>query len=70
MQWWLAHLSATDWLTHTERLLKGAAELVRLLAGEGASVLVHCSDGWDRTPRGLSHIGVDLVGPVAHDPIS
>eukprot|EP00667_Euglena_gracilis_P001582 EG_transcript_1584 len=51
VQWWLAHLSATDWLTHTERLLKGAAELVRLLAGEGASVLVHCSDGWDRTSQ-------------------
>lgn len=43
---------ATDWLAHVERVLKGAVELVRLLAGEGCSVLVHCSDGWDRTPRG------------------
>eukprot|EP00668_Euglena_longa_P001725 GGOE01002031.1.p1 GENE.GGOE01002031.1~~GGOE01002031.1.p1 ORF type:complete len:1038 (-),score=294.98 GGOE01002031.1:761-3874(-) len=51
VQWWLTHLSATDWLTHMERLLKGSTELVRLLDGEGASVLVHCSDGWDRTSQ-------------------
>jgi hypothetical protein len=32
-------------------LLKAAIEIVKLIEYENASVLIHCSDGWDRTPQ-------------------
>eukprot|EP00911_Craspedida_sp_UC1_P002155 UC1_evm3s1656 len=38
------------WLEHVNSILTGARSTADLVAG-GASVLVHCSDGWDRTPQ-------------------
>lgn len=36
------------------RVLSGARRVAELLHEDGASVLVHCSDGWDRTPQLVS----------------
>ncbi|KAI9919623.1 hypothetical protein PsorP6_017748 [Peronosclerospora sorghi] len=33
------------------RVLSGARRVAEVLHKDGASVLVHCSDGWDRTPQ-------------------
>lgn len=33
------------------RVLSGARRVAEVLHEDGASVLVHCSDGWDRTPQ-------------------
>lgn len=33
------------------KILNGAIRIARILDDEGHSVLVHCSDGWDRTPQ-------------------
>lgn len=33
------------------RVLSGARRVAEILHEDGASVLVHCSDGWDRTPQ-------------------
>ncbi|OQR98717.1 myotubularin-like protein [Achlya hypogyna] len=46
--WWSA-LEATRWFEHLQLVLDGAVKIARVLEFEGASVLVHCSDGWDRT---------------------
>jgi hypothetical protein len=41
----------TRWLKHIMRVLSGARRVAEVLHEDGASVLVHCSDGWDRTPQ-------------------
>eukprot|EP01012_Entosiphon_sulcatum_P014936 TRINITY_DN19966_c0_g1_i1.p1 TRINITY_DN19966_c0_g1~~TRINITY_DN19966_c0_g1_i1.p1 ORF type:complete len:937 (-),score=103.03 TRINITY_DN19966_c0_g1_i1:3-2813(-) len=40
----------SQWLLHIQRIIWGAVKVVDLLEG-GSSVLVHCTDGWDRTPQ-------------------
>ena len=39
-----------SWLQHTRDLLSAAQQVVDLI-DSGTSVLIHCSDGWDRTPQ-------------------
>ncbi|OQR96817.1 myotubularin-like protein [Achlya hypogyna] len=48
---WNEHVAATKWLDHISCILHAAVEIVRLVKAEKASVLVHCSDGWDRTSQ-------------------
>jgi len=51
---WLAALDDTKWLYHTSGLLKAASKVASALHNEARPVLVHCSDGWDRTPQIVS----------------
>ncbi|KAI1700865.1 myotubularin-like phosphatase domain-containing protein [Ditylenchus destructor] len=44
-------LDDSKWLTHIKRILNAARRAVREIAENKNSVLVHCSDGWDRTPQ-------------------
>ncbi|OQR93211.1 myotubularin, partial [Thraustotheca clavata] len=46
--WWSA-LEGTRWFEHLQLIIDGSVKIARVLEFEGASVLVHCSDGWDRT---------------------
>lgn len=46
---YLANLQATRWLEHLRTILAGALDVVTRLDRDGDPVLVHCSDGWDRT---------------------
>lgn len=48
---WLDHLDSTHWLEHTSKILESAVEIVRLVKEQKSSVLIHCSDGWDRTAQ-------------------
>jgi myotubularin-related protein 1/2 len=48
---WLSQLGSSQWLEHCSSILDGASQIAEILTGQGASVLVHCSDGWDRTPQ-------------------
>ncbi|CAI5745053.1 unnamed protein product [Peronospora destructor] len=48
---WLSSVESTRWLDHVRLVLDGALKIARVLELEGASALVHCSDGWDRTPQ-------------------
>ena len=50
---YLIALEATGWLKHVQQVLRAAVAVAERLALEGASVLVHCSDGWDRTAQAL-----------------
>ena len=48
---WFQALEATRWLSHMSALLRAAVSVVRYMDDQGRPVLVHCSDGWDRTPQ-------------------
>lgn len=54
-------LEGSDWLKHVKLVLVGAVRVAELIAG-GTSVLVHCSDGWDRTAQ-LSGLAMLLLDP-------
>ncbi|KAL4223513.1 Myotubularin-related protein 4 [Mactra antiquata] len=51
---WLSGLENTKWLHNLAGLLKVATLVVTVNEKEGRPVLVHCSDGWDRTPQIIS----------------
>uniref|UniRef100_A0A3B4YBJ5 phosphatidylinositol-3,5-bisphosphate 3-phosphatase n=1 Tax=Seriola lalandi dorsalis TaxID=1841481 RepID=A0A3B4YBJ5_SERLL len=48
---WLSSLESTRWLQHLSVMLKAATLVCSAVEREGRPVLVHCSDGWDRTPQ-------------------
>ncbi|KAL4660607.1 myotubularin-related protein 4 isoform X1 [Arapaima gigas] len=48
---WLSALESTRWLQHLSLMLKAATVVCSAVEREGRPVLVHCSDGWDRTPQ-------------------
>jgi len=56
-------LERSGWLEHLRSILKGAGHVAHLIAVEGVSVLVHCSDGWDRTPQ-LTALAQLLLDPL------
>ncbi|GMH80512.1 hypothetical protein TL16_g08575 [Triparma laevis f. inornata] len=48
---WHGKLESTGWLTHVHRVLAASLRCAAIISQEGTSVLVHCSDGWDRTAQ-------------------
>ncbi|XP_019754641.2 myotubularin-related protein 3 isoform X3 [Dendroctonus ponderosae] len=48
---WFSLLEGTRWLSHMSGLMKSAVILSTAVERDGRPVLVHCSDGWDRTPQ-------------------
>ncbi|CAL8343439.1 unnamed protein product [Lota lota] len=48
---WLSALESTKWLQHLSLLLKAALLAVNAVDRDRRPVMVHCSDGWDRTPQ-------------------
>ncbi|XP_078231325.1 phosphatidylinositol-3,5-bisphosphate 3-phosphatase MTMR6 isoform X4 [Callithrix jacchus] len=44
-------LESSGWLRHIKAVMDAAIFLARAIMVENASVLVHCSDGWDRTSQ-------------------
>lgn len=59
---WLSLLESTQWLSHIRSVLKGATLVAHYLTEKNTSVLVHCSDGWDRTPQ-LTSLAQILLDP-------
>ncbi|KAJ8276162.1 hypothetical protein COCON_G00079140 [Conger conger] len=47
---WLSSLESTHWLEHIKLVLSGASQVAEKIS-TGNSVVVHCSDGWDRTAQ-------------------
>ncbi|GMF19613.1 unnamed protein product [Phytophthora fragariaefolia] len=58
---WGSRVEDTKWLSHVRRVLSGALQVARALEAQGTTVVVHCSDGWDRTAQlcGLAQLLVD-----------
>lgn len=48
---WLAMVENTKWLQSISALLRATLVVVNAVHREHRPVLVHCSDGWDRTPQ-------------------
>ncbi|CAH6780033.1 Mtm1 [Phodopus roborovskii] len=48
---WLSSLESTHWLEHIKLVLTGAIQIADKVSSGKSSVLVHCSDGWDRTAQ-------------------
>mmetsp|Transcript_15345 Transcript_15345/g.30154 ORF Transcript_15345/g.30154 Transcript_15345/m.30154 type:complete len:877 (+) Transcript_15345:39-2669(+) len=59
---WLEALEGTKWLHYVRLLLLAAGKLVGMIENEKASVIVHCSDGWDRTSQ-LTSLACLLMDP-------
>ncbi|GAA6059046.1 hypothetical protein JCM10212_001271 [Sporobolomyces blumeae] len=47
----LVALRRTNWLVHLTHILEGVHTVVRTIHLSNSHVLVHCSDGWDRTSQ-------------------
>nr|XP_019551823.2 myotubularin-related protein 4 isoform X2 [Aedes albopictus] len=48
---WLSVLERSLWLQHMSGLLAASMVVCHAIERNGRPVLVHCSDGWDRTPQ-------------------
>ncbi|KAG7525105.1 myotubularin-related protein 6 [Solea senegalensis] len=59
---YLVGLESSGWLRHIKAVVDAAVFLTKAVTVEGASVLVHCSDGWDRTAQVCS-LGSLLMDP-------
>ncbi|KAA0704603.1 Myotubularin-related protein 6 [Triplophysa tibetana] len=59
---YMAGLENSGWLRHIKAIMDAAIFLAKAVTVEGASVLVHCSDGWDRTAQ------VCAMGSLLMDP--
>ncbi|CAD6570374.1 MAG: hypothetical protein ASARMPREDX12_003469 [Alectoria sarmentosa] len=55
-------LAKSHWLKHIGGLLDGAGIIARQVALQHSHVLIHCSDGWDRTSQ-LSALGQLCLDP-------
>ncbi|MEE6472646.1 hypothetical protein FKM82_009677 [Ascaphus truei] len=55
-------LESSGWLRHIKAVLDASVCLAKAIYVESASVLVHCSDGWDRTSQVCS-LGCLLLDP-------
>ncbi|XP_077388762.1 myotubularin-related protein 7a isoform X2 [Festucalex cinctus] len=47
----LEGLESSGWLKHIKAIVDAGLFIAKAVAEEGVSVLVHCSDGWDRTAQ-------------------
>ncbi|XP_054271284.1 myotubularin-related protein 2 isoform X1 [Macrosteles quadrilineatus] len=59
---WLSGVESTYWLKHIKCILAGACRIVDKVENNKTSVLVHCSDGWDRTAQ-LTALAMLLLDP-------
>ncbi|XP_041111502.1 myotubularin-related protein 1-like isoform X3 [Polyodon spathula] len=48
---WLSNVDSTHWLEYIRLLLTGAVRIADKMESGKTSVVVHCSDGWDRTAQ-------------------
>jgi len=58
----LSNLESSRWLEHIKAVLAGASRIADIVDRSRLSVIVHCSDGWDRTPQ-LTALAMLLLDP-------
>ena len=56
------NIISSGWLGHLRNVLKAAELMRKAIVEEQASVMVHCSDGWDRTAQ-LSSLAQLCIDP-------
>lgn len=57
-----SRVEQSSWLHHIRLILEASCRCAELLELEGSSVLIHCSDGWDRTAQ-LSSLTQIILDP-------
>eukprot|EP01059_Diplonema_ambulator_P003442 TRINITY_DN1312_c0_g1_i1.p1 TRINITY_DN1312_c0_g1~~TRINITY_DN1312_c0_g1_i1.p1 ORF type:complete len:707 (+),score=105.38 TRINITY_DN1312_c0_g1_i1:214-2334(+) len=57
---WLPKLHASHWMQHIQRILQVSIHIVYMIDKESTSVLVHCTNGWDRTSQIVSLANIML----------
>lgn len=55
-------LAKSEWLKHIKGILDGSAMIARQVGIQHSHVLIHCSDGWDRTSQ-LSALSQLMLDP-------
>ncbi|XP_065156197.1 myotubularin-related protein 2 isoform X2 [Atheta coriaria] len=60
-RWW-SGIESTNWIKHIKCILAGAVRIVDKVENHKTSVLVHCSDGWDRTAQ-LTALSMLMLDP-------
>jgi len=65
---WLSSIEATGWLNHIRSILVASITVARYVSYNGFAVMVHCSDGWDRTAQvcALAQLMVDPYYRTIH----
>ncbi|KAF2078075.1 hypothetical protein CYY_000626 [Polysphondylium violaceum] len=48
---WYSSIESSGWMNHIKLVLQGAIRVAKLVHTQHSNVLVHCSDGWDRTSQ-------------------
>ncbi|XP_033123580.1 myotubularin-related protein 6-like [Anneissia japonica] len=56
----LSGLESSGWLKHIKAVMDTSLFIAKAVSEEAVSVLVHCSDGWDRTAQTCSLAGMIL----------
>ena len=51
---WIEVEEGSAWLDHLRGILEGTRKIVEAMSESNSHVLVHCSDGWDRTSQLIS----------------
>ncbi|ETO21917.1 hypothetical protein RFI_15287 [Reticulomyxa filosa] len=59
---WISEMAGCSWLNYVRSILATSIAIVSMIHLEQKSVLVHCSDGWDRTSQ-LCSIAQILLDP-------
>ena len=55
-------VASSGWLGHIHKILSAAVKVARYVALDSNSVVLHCSDGWDRTAQ-LSSLAMIMLNP-------
>lgn len=58
---WMSAVEVTGWLSKVCLILNAGVKIARIIS-QGNCVVIHCSDGWDRTAQ-LSSLGMILLDP-------
>lgn len=59
VSYYLSNIESSHWLRHIKSLLE-TSDFIANSVKDGISVLVHCSDGWDRTAQACSLASIQL----------
>ncbi|KAL6048280.1 protein-tyrosine phosphatase [Balamuthia mandrillaris] len=59
---WHSNLEASGWMENLKLILSSANLMVEIVEKQRASILCHCSDGWDRTAQ-LTSLAMLMLDP-------
>lgn len=59
---WLSNIDGSHWLEHIKCILAGAIRIADKVESNKTSVVVHCSDGWDRATQ-LTSLSMLMLDP-------